>query len=336
MTVTRNLCSRVFMATAAFAVVYLGLVIWTGWGDLVGQLRRISPMLLIMIVVLSLTNYGLRYLRWQIYLDSLSIAMPRRDSLALYFATYLMVITPGKLGEVFKAGVLRERHGAPLALGLPIVLVERIFDFLGVLVLAAVGWAAWPGPVAGLRTGLAVALAVPLALVLLRSRRLRQYLLQTATRAPQLARHRLALDEALAALSRLLGTRLVVVSLTLSTVAWTCESLSLWLLCRDLDSVVGVLPVIFVYAAATLVGSLVFLPGGLGGTEATMIWLLAQLGMSSQQGVAATMVVRVCTLWLAVAIGLAVYLGARDRLAAGAERTVSCCCSGPDRTPGRL
>ncbi|MBK7188290.1 MAG: flippase-like domain-containing protein [bacterium] len=97
---------------------------------------------------LSLANYLLRFLRWEIFLRRLDVHLGLRPSLILYFSSYLMVITPGKIGEVFKAGLLRERFAVPLARGVPIVLAERIYDFLGVLLLAAVGLTFWPGPLA--------------------------------------------------------------------------------------------------------------------------------------------------------------------------------------------
>jgi uncharacterized protein (TIRG00374 family) len=318
MTLPHRLSARIFAVTAASAVVYLALALWTGWDDLAAQVARFPLRFAPALVVLSLVNYGLRFWRWQILLRSLDIRIAGRESLKLFLATFLMVITPGKLGEVFKAGVLRERYGVSLSLGLPAVMAERIYDFLAVLLLAAVGWSAWTGPLAGVQTGLLVALSVPAGLLAFRSARLRALLLRQATRAPQLARFRFGLDQALAAMARLLSTRLALASLVISTLAWGCECASLWLICVGLEAQLPALAAVFVYAAGTLVGSLVFLPGGLGGTEATMIWLLGNLGCARDVGVAATLLVRLVTLWLAVVIGLAVYAAYRRDFAAAA------------------
>jgi uncharacterized protein (TIRG00374 family) len=54
-----------------------------------------------------------------------------------------------------------------------------------------------------------------------------------------------------------------------------------------------------------LVGAISFLPGGLGGTEATMIALLVAHGLPLPESVAATLVVRLATLWFAIVLGLA-------------------------------
>jgi len=195
-------------------------------------------------------------------------------------------------------------------------MAERIYDFLAVLSLAAIGWTAWTGPRGGIEAGLLIALIVPAGLIVFRSARLRTFLLKQSMRAPYLTRFRFGIDQALEALDRLLSARLATASLAISILAWGCECASLWLICVGLAAPLPALAAVFVYAAGTLVGSLVFLPGGLGGTEATMIWLLGNLGCARDVGVAATLLVRLVTLWLAVVIGLVVYAACRRDFAA--------------------
>jgi len=53
-----------------------------------------------------------------------------------------------------------------------------------------------------------------------------------------------------------------------------------------------------------LVGALSFLPGGLGGAEATMVALLILNHVDQPQSVAATILIRLATLWFAVVLGV--------------------------------
>jgi uncharacterized protein (TIRG00374 family) len=55
---------------------------------------------------------------------------------------------------------------------------------------------------------------------------------------------------------------------------------------------------------AMLVGAISFLPGGLGGVEATMVGLLILIGSTQPLALAATVIIRLTTLWFAVALGL--------------------------------
>ena len=135
-----------------------------------------------------------------------------------------------------------------------------------------------------------------------------------AARSSLLAKYQVGLDDSLKSLAVLLGLRISIGSVILTTAAWFAECLGLWLVCRGLGFAVPVGEATFVYAAGTLVGSLTFLPGGLGGTEATIIWLLGVLGMPAVQGTAAALLIRLFTLWLAVLIGLIFFAAARRDL----------------------
>ena len=130
----------------------------------------------------------------------------------------------------------------------------------------------------------------------------------------------MALEDALEALSRLLGSRTVLGALSLSCVAWAAECLSLWLVCRGCAAPLPLADSFFVYAAGTLVGSLSFLPGGLVGTEGTIIWLLGSAGVASGTAVTIAVIVRLATLWLAVLIGFLVFMGCRRRFLGPADR----------------
>lgn len=316
----RRWIARTFLLVAATAVVYVAGAAIVGWDDLRARLGDFPAHLYLPLAGLSLANYGLRFLRWELFLRRLGIRLGARDSAVLYFSAYLMVITPGKIGEVFKAGLLRERFGVPLARGLPVVVAERVYDFLGVLLLAAAGLTAWPGPLVGLRSGLLAAASVPVLLALFQVRPVRDRLVARVAARRQLARYREGLEGATESLGRLLGPRDAGWAVALSTAAWSAECVGMWLACQGLGLEVTFGQATFVYAAGTLVGSLSFLPGGLGGTEAAIVWLLGRLAVPDSAGAAAALVIRLFTLWLAVAVGLAFWAPSRRLLLNPSER----------------
>ena len=70
---------------------------------------------------------------------------------------------------------------------------------------------------------------------------------------------------------------------------------------------VGIATAIAIFVFATLAGGLTGAPGGVGGAEAAMIGLLMIEGVPLEMSVPATLIIRVTTLWFAIAIGLAVF-----------------------------
>ncbi len=299
----------------AFSIaLYAGVVFFVDGAEFQKELSGFPGKYLVILIALSLTNYLIRFWRWQLYLKQLGCQIPLKQSFGLYFLTFVMVITPGKIGEIFKAGILKDRFEIPLSVGLPIILAERIYDFLGVLILAALGTFFWPGSLTGMTTGLIVAAAIPFFLVLFQNNRIRTRLLAKVSSSKLLIRHNISLDESMESLSKLLGVKQAVFSLGLTTFAWLLECLELWFACLALGEVITIPESIFVYAAGTLVGSLMFLPGGLGGTEGTIIYLLKSLHYTGATAAAVALVVRLATLWLAVIIGLSAYLAFKKDL----------------------
>src|SRR5207302_2656903 len=113
------------------------------WGDapaVLGALGRFPPLLVVPVVLLTVWNYVLRWLRWNYYLRVLGVSGVDRASSALVFLSgFAMGLTPGKSGELTKSYWLREMAAAPFARTAPIVFAERLVDGIAMLLLAASG-----------------------------------------------------------------------------------------------------------------------------------------------------------------------------------------------------
>ena len=98
--------------------------------------------------------------------------------------------------------------------------------------------------------------------------------------------------------------------LGLTVLAWLAQGVAVWLVCAQQGLHVHWLLASGVYALSMVGGAVSMLPAGLGGTEAIMTGLLLWVAQDSTpaftlaQAVVITLVVRLLTLWLAVALGL--------------------------------
>ena len=105
--------------------------------------------------------------------------------------------------------------------------------------------------------------------------------------------------------------RIMVVGVAVGVVAWFAEGLALWVILKGIGSDIALVRALPIYAAATLVGAVTALPGGLVGTEGSMLALLQQSGVTRVGASAGTVLVRLVTLWFAVAVGLVAMLALR-------------------------
>ena len=122
-----------------------------------------------------------------------------------------------------------------------------------------------------------------------------------ATRPARLLRHGL---DILLQTRRCQAPAILLSATVLSLLAWAAEAWALHLILGWSGVETSWRIAFFIYAAAMLAGALSFMPGGLGSTEAVMVTLLLWQGAGEAEAVAATVLIRMTTLWFAVALGL--------------------------------
>jgi uncharacterized protein (TIRG00374 family) len=283
------------------ALVVAGLAFAADPRELLRSLRGFDARLLVPVLALSLVNYALRYVRWEVYLRRLGVGLARGGSLAVFLVGFLLSVTPGKAGELGKAWLVRELGGGPALKVVPAVLAERLTDLLGVLLLIALGALPFPGgpwiAVAGLAAVAAVA-------AVLTWRRLAELLFRTLQRLPLLGSRVPQMAELYGRLRSLLSPGLLLFALAVSVVAWGAEGVGFFLVVREFAPGAGLLVAVFNYTGSTFLGALSMLPGGLGAAEGALAALLHAQGLDTADAGSVTLVTRAATLWFAVLLGL--------------------------------
>jgi uncharacterized protein (TIRG00374 family) len=283
--------------------VYGAYAVYSGVGKLGETLNHFYGPMFLLACALAFGNYCVRYLKWEFYLARLDIrGVPKLDSFLTFLSGFVLTVTPGKIGEVFKSLVLFEIRGVAIARTAPIVVAERVTDLIGIITLIILGSLGFSFGLVWAGAGTAVVVAV---LVVIASPRLSNGVLGLLERMPgPIGRLGPKFREAYASLATLLLARNLLVPTLLSVVAWSLECLSLWVVLRGFGESTSINLAAFFYATATLAGALVPVPGGLGVTEGALLGQLQTLGhVARGTATAAMMLVRLATLWFAVAVG---------------------------------
>ncbi len=132
---------RRFVLGVAFGILFTAAFVFFNDGQQVlHTLHGFEWGLVPLILLLSLSNYLLRFVKWHLYLRWVEAApIAKMTSLVIFFSGLSMAITPGKVGEFLKPYLVRRANGTPLAVTAPIVVSERITDGVAMLVLASLG-----------------------------------------------------------------------------------------------------------------------------------------------------------------------------------------------------
>ncbi len=295
---------RKVLTAMLFAVIlYGGFAVWRGIGKMGAELLRFEWWTFGAACGLALANYSLRWLKWEFYLARLGIrGVGKVDSLLTFLSGFVLTVTPGKVGEVFKSLLLRETHGVPIARTAPIVVAERVTDVIGVVLLIAVGSIGLSGGTVWAALG---AVLVSALVVVVSNRRLSLALIERIARGPgPLKRIGPKLHEAYDSLATLVHPANLFVPTVLSVGAWSLECAALWIVLRGLGENTSFGMSTFFYATSTLAGAIVPVPGGLGVTETSLAEQMQELGhVGATASTAAMILVRFATLWFAVLVG---------------------------------
>lgn len=291
---------KMLLVLGAVATVYAAvLLIWGGGGT--SSLALLWSWTGLQAAALCLVSYVLRGIRWRLWMAHYGRRFGWLEGLRFYLAGYAFTPTPGNIGEAVR-GLLLARQPLSTAQGLAIFGAERLADLLCLLLLClpAAGWVLMHVRVQEviqasphLFVQLAGACVLLLLMVLWFLLRQRHKLLQRFIWLQE-AWNCLALQP--------------VLWFVLTLTAWAAQGLAVWLLCRALEVHLPLLTAIGFYSVAMVAGALSALPAGLGGMEAVLTGLLVAQSATAPEALAITVMARLLTLWLAVAIGVAALL----------------------------
>ncbi len=290
-------------------VGYAIAVFWSGSDETLQAAARLSLPMWALVLLLSVLNYVLRFVRWEYFLRKLDTPrIPQGHHFLIYLAGFALTTTPGKAGEAVRSFYLKP-YGVGYGQSLSVLFVERLMDLLAVVLIALLAANYFDDPRYG--TAAWASAAVVLALLPL----IHYYPLwdwiesKAAAISERLGSGVTKLVVMIKDSAILLKNRLLYGGLILAIVAWGLEGFGFYLVLYSLGVEVDVMVAVGIYSIAVLVGAISFLPGGLGGTEAVMGLLLLAVGTDKSSAVAATLICRLATLWFAVVLGIGALAG---------------------------
>ena len=253
---------------------------------------------------LSLLNYALRVARWGFYLQRMGHRLPWGFCGMTYLAGFAFTLSPGKVGEMVRARYYQQRQ-IPLGDVTAAFFAERLMDLIVILLLALGMLAGLPAYRLVMWLGIVLVSLTVMMLLFMPWAKVQTWL-DAHPRAEQV--HVKALSAAatmLLSARQFLSPGMLLWGFLLGLMAWGAEAVGFKLVGDAISPQAPLLwaTAIGIYATATLVGALSFLPGGLGSTEAVMASLLFANGFALPEALLLTLMCRLLTLWLAVVIG---------------------------------
>ena len=297
----KQIKKRILISLVVAGALYLALTIYADLNNLSKVLSKFSLWLFPLVLILSLLNYISRFLKWDYYLLILKVNIKRIDSFSIFMSGLIMSVTPGKMGEILKAYLVKQISGTPISRTAPIIFAERITDFISLVIIALVGAYVYDY---GRNIVLGVGIFFLLVVLIISNKNIALPIINQFEKVKFLKKYLLNIHAAYESSYLLLRPLPLFYMTMLSFVSWSFECLGYHLILANFDVDLSYLWASFSYAFATIVGAISMLPGGLGLTEGSLTYMLIQKSYSKEVAVASTFIIRAVTLWFAVLVGI--------------------------------
>ena len=307
-----QLVRRTLIGIAVGIVVYAVAILYSDFRALEDTLAAARWWGFLGALGCSSINYLLRFSKWELCLGWLAVRAPGPGnaeslsllrSLLIYLAGLSMSVTPGKLGEVLRSGLLKATDGIPFARTAPIVVADRLTDLIALLALTIIGLSSVPEAVP---YAIFAGFLIVSGAIVLGSPKLMHWSLDLLANLGPLANIPAKIRQMVDSSAILLAPRRLFWLTLISIVGWGLECVGYMLILEDFAGVTTTFETCaFLWASTTLIGALSFMPGGLGATEMSLGLLAARLlhGVTQPIALASTLLIRVATLWFGEAVG---------------------------------
>ena len=305
-TVQRAIRQHGLWVTALLTVaVFFGMFFVGDASQVVSALLAVDLWRVGVVFLLATTSYGVRFLKWEYYLRHLDIEIPLKTSLIVFFSGLMMVVTPGKAGEVWKAWFLRDLRDVPVSQTASVVGAERVTDLIALSAFAFLGLLIYQRSSVVL---IGVVFLFLLGISLLQWRTLCLRVLGWLEILPIVGSYATELEQFYKNTYTLFQVRPLSIAFLISLIAWGLEGVALWVVLGGFSSEATLLAALFVFGLGSVVGAASLLPGGLAAAEASMVGMLVILGYTQTIAVSATVIIRVGTLWYGAILGTCVFV----------------------------
>jgi len=266
---------------------------------------KIIPLLLL----ITFFNYLFRFFRWHYLLKKINIKLPFKKSFNIFFSGISMTVTPGKMGEVLKAYLVKKETGNRFSEMVPLLVFERMTDGMAMIILAL-------GGVYFFRQSIIffifATLMVAAFIIFIYAKGM---IVNLIKRFEKRFFHPKILDFAVIFFEnsqKLLTLNNLGLAVFLGIIAWSFEGISLFLLVNQfMMGAIHELPLqalfysLFIFSFSSIAGFLVLIPGGVGVAEGSITsFLIFFFKLNLPQAIFITLIFRFVTLWFGVSLGL--------------------------------
>lgn len=298
-------------------VAIIAFFLWKNGGEVrqvPGLIAHANPLLILAALFIYYVGFPIRGYRWARLLRGTGFSIPVPDATEILFLSWLVnCVVPAKLGDVYRAYLLKMNSTASLSRTFGTVFIERFLDLFAIAILGvAAGWWSFRNnlsPEIRLLALVGVAVVAGLAILLFTLRNFGRALL---VRLPLPARVVELYDRFEEGVFGAVGLKALPFLGVLTVLIWSTEALRLYCVIRALGLPgvdLGLSGAFFVSLIGSLLTAVPLTPAGLGIVDAGMGFVLTSAyGISTESAIAIVALDRAISVFSIIVFGAIAYV----------------------------
>lgn len=255
-------------------------------------------------IIISLVSVGLvaKAIRQFILLREIGINISIKENFMIFFSGLSMQATPAGLGTMIKSKFIKEHHGHSLLKTMPIVLVERFHDLLSVITIITI--LSFFYQLAEIQ--LVLVFLIPMLILgylAVRKEKILVFFINRLLKIKFLSKFIQNLFESRDTLQALSTKKIMLSCWGISLIGMIFEAFSIYFSFIAFNLDFSIIETTLIVFTSMVIGSISFMPGGIGLTEASLIGLLVLSKVELVTASSLTIFIRLTTIWYATIVG---------------------------------
>ena len=240
-------------------------------------------------------------IKWHLLLKNCEIYVPLKKSILVFFSGVAFEITPGQVGSLIKAQILKTSSNIPRTKTVPIIAVEKVYDLISAILASIVGII-----ILGIESYLIVIAILVLSIIFffIYYRPASEIFFKRITKTKFFSKYIDNLSEFHTIFQKSTNVKIATICILLGVTYWFIISTAAYYILLAFDiNVLDYLTVLAIYTTSILLGAISFIPAGIGITEGTIAGLLTLNGIDVSTALILSVMIRVLTLWYSIGVG---------------------------------
>ena len=301
-------------------IVYLSFILFIGFYEFKESILQIPLTWWIASISFPFISHFILSIRWFYFIKYLKYKLNYFQSSKIYLAGLSLIAAPARSGEALRSLWLLKRFNFPIYVGISATISERIGDLLSALFLISLS-------LGSIKFFCFIILFILFSFYFnkfIKSAIISMliYILQLFPFAKTYFNHKKLIENLAITFERVRNMSKLeplLISILLCTLTWIVESILLYITFYYLKESISFQQATLIRTSMGLGGVISFLPAGLLTSESTSIALAIAFGTGQAEAIAATLFIRVYTLFIPSLMGMAAILLEKDLIIASNE-----------------